>query len=113
MADLAIRLCLRTFRVAAVAEGGLLPAILILGLIHWISGRAPQAVAIVGATHGAAFTLYLLVTPLVARVLHWSPRTVSVAVSVAFVPFATWAFERRVRPELTRSIAARRGGQHA
>jgi integral membrane protein len=109
-ADLAVRMCLRTFQFAAVAEGGLLPAILALGLFHWVSGQATEAVAIVGATHGAVFTLYMLVTPFVARILHWPLRTLSVAVSVAFVPFATWAFERRVRPEVNRCIASHAGG---
>jgi integral membrane protein len=106
--DLAVRLCLRTFQGAALAEGGLLPAILVVAVIHWVSGQGRAVVAVVGATHGAVFTLYLLLTPVVFRILHWPARTLSVAISVAFVPFATWAFERRVRPELTACLEAHR-----
>jgi integral membrane protein len=93
---------IRAFQVAAYAEGALLPAILGTAVVHWSTGRAGTLVAIVGATHGAAFTVYVLLVPILARVVHWSPRTASVAFSVAFVPFAPWAFERHVRAELDR-----------
>lgn len=106
---LAVRAGLRAFQVVAIAEGGLLPAILLAALVHWVSGRGATAVAVVGATHGTAFTVYLLLTPLVAVLLRWPLRTTSVAVSVAFVPFAPWAFERHIRPELTRCIDRHRG----
>jgi integral membrane protein len=99
---------LRGFQVAAYAEGGLLPAILLLALIHWMSGRGAAALAIVGATHGTAFTAYVLLVPCVAKLLHWSPRTTSVAFSVAFLPFAPWAFERRIHTKLTHRVQLRR-----
>ncbi|MCX6429921.1 MAG: DUF3817 domain-containing protein [Actinobacteria bacterium] len=66
----------------------------------WITGRGHILVAIVGATHGTVFTIYLLFVPLVARILHWPAKTISVAISVAFIPFATWGFEKRIRPEI-------------
>jgi integral membrane protein len=91
---------LRSFQGAAYAEGGLLPAILLVAVIHWLSGVGAGAVAVVGAAHGTAFTAYVALVPCVARVLHWSPRTASVAFCVAFVPFAPWAFERRIHAEL-------------
>jgi uncharacterized membrane protein len=50
----------------------------------------------------------MVLTPLVARLLGWSLRTTSVAASVAFVPFATWAFERRIRGDLTRRVRRHR-----
>jgi integral membrane protein len=106
--DLAVRASLRAFQVFAIAEGGLLPAILVVALIHWVSGNGAGVVALVGAMHGTAFTAYVLLTPLVARLLRWSLRTVSVALSVAFVPFAPWAFERRIRGELMRCVALHR-----
>jgi integral membrane protein len=97
---------LRGFQIAAYAEGGLLPAILLLAVIHWVSGGGTAAVAVVGAAHGTAFTVYALLIPSVARRLHWSPR--GVALSVAFVPFAPWAFERRIHAELTDRVPRQR-----
>jgi len=106
--SLGLILCLRAFQVFAIAEGGLLPAILLIAVIHWTSGRADTLVAVVGATHGTVFTLYVVMVAPVARVLGWSPRTASVAVSVAFVPFATWVFESSVRAEIARRLAESR-----
>ncbi|HEU4947915.1 MAG TPA: DUF3817 domain-containing protein [Kribbella sp.] len=106
--DLAVRASLRAFQAFAIAEGGLLPAILVVALIHWASGVGAGVVAVVGAMHGTAFTAYVLLTPLVARLLGWSRRTASVALSVAFVPFAPWAFERHIRGELMRCLAQHR-----
>lgn len=105
---LAVRASLRAFQAVAIAEGGLLPAILLAAVLHWVSGRGATAVAVVGAAHGTAFTLYVLLTPIVAGLLRWPARTTSVAVSVAFVPFAPWAFERHIRPELTRCVERHR-----
>jgi integral membrane protein len=91
---------LRGFQIAAYAEGGLLPAILLLAVVHWLSGDGATAVAVVGTAHGTAFTAYLLLVPCVARLLHWPSRTTSVAISVAFVPFAPWSFERHMRADI-------------
>jgi len=107
---LAVRVSLRGFQAVAIAEGGLLPAILLAAVVHWVSGRGATVVAVVGAAHGTAFTVYLLLTPVVAWLLRWPLRTTSVAVSVAFVPFAPWAFERRIRPQLIRRIDRHRDG---
>ncbi len=101
-ADLAVRVVLRSFQVAAIAEGGLLPAILMVALIHWISGWGAMVVAVIGASHGVVFSAYLLLTPCIARLLGWGWRRLSVAASVAVVPFATWVFERQIRGELDR-----------
>jgi integral membrane protein len=106
--SLGVSLCLRAFQLLAIAEGGLLPAILLVAVIHWTSGRADTLVAVVGTTHGIVFTLYVVMVAPVARLLGWSVRTVWVAVSVAFVPFATWVFERSVRAEITRRLAGSR-----
>jgi integral membrane protein len=92
---------LRAFQFMAYAEGGLLPTILIVAIINWVTGHGHMLVAIVGATHGTVFTLYILLVPVVARLLHWPARTTSVAFSVAFIPFATWAFERRIHNDIT------------
>ena len=105
--DVAVRVTLRAFQAVALAEGGLLPAILLAALVAGSAGAA-TAVAVVGAAHGTAFTAYVLLTPLVAGLLRWSPRTSTVALSVAFVPFAPWAFERRIRGELTRRVERQR-----
>jgi len=105
---LGVSLCLRAFQVLAIAEGGLLPAILLIAVIHWTSGRADTLAGVVGATHGTVFTLYVVMVAPVARLLGWSLRTASVAVSVAFVPFATWVFERSVRAEITQRLAGSR-----
>lgn len=96
----AIRSVLRVFQVLAYAEGGLLPTILLVAIYHWLSGNGKVLVAIVGATHGTVFTAYILIVPLVAKILRWPWRTTSVAFSVAFIPFATWAFERKIRQEI-------------
>jgi len=52
--------------------------------------------------------VYMLLVPLIARLLCWPSRMLSVAVSVAFVPFAPWSFERRIRAELTACVARHR-----
>lgn len=103
-ADRLTTITLRTFQVLAYAEGGLLPAILVVAVVHWVSGAGNFLVALVGATHGIVFTLYILLTFVVARLLHWSARMTSVAISVAFVPFATWIFEGRIHEEISRRI---------
>jgi integral membrane protein len=90
---------LRAFQLTAYAEGGLLAAVM-----HWVTGYGAPIVAVVGAAHGAAFTAYILLVPAVARLLRWPLNTTSVAFSVAFVPFAPWAFERRIRNDLTRRV---------
>jgi integral membrane protein len=105
---LAVRTSLRAFQAVAIAEGGLLPAILLAAVIYWVSGQGATAVAVLGAAHGTAFTVYVLLTPLVARLLRWPLRTTSVAVSVAFVPFAPWAFERHIRAEVTACVERHR-----
>jgi len=102
--DKIVTAILRIFQVMAYAEGALLPSILIVAIIHWTTGHGSLLVAIVGATHGTVFTIYMLLIPAVARILHWSGRTVSVAFSVAFVPFATWTFERRVHSDIVTRI---------
>jgi integral membrane protein len=91
----------RAFQLTAYAEGGLLPAILLVAVVHWVTGYDAPVVAVVGAAHGIAFTAYTLLVPAVARLLRWPLNTTSVAFSVAFVPFAPWAFERRIRNDLT------------
>lgn len=91
---------LRAFQVLAYAEGALLPSILVVAVYFWITGRGHFVVAIVGATHGSVFTAYILIVPVVARLLRWPWRTTSVAFSVAFIPFATWTFERRIHGEI-------------
>lgn len=95
---------LRVFQFLAYAEGGLLPTILVVAIIHWVTGCGSLLVAIVGATHGTVFTAYCLLVPVVARILHWPARTTSIAFSVAFVPFATWAFERRIHNDITKRV---------
>ena len=69
-----------------------------------MTGYGAPIVAVVGAAHGAAFTAYILLVPMLARLLRWPLNTTSVAFSVAFVPFAPWAFERRIRNDLTSKI---------
>jgi integral membrane protein len=91
---------LRVFQVLAYAEGALLPTILVVAIYHWITGKADVLVAIVGATHGSVFTAYILIVPIVGNLLRWPWRTTSVAFSVAFIPFATWSFERRIHNEI-------------
>ena len=88
----------------AYAEGGLLPTILVVAIIHWMTGYGSLLVAIVGATHGTVFTVYMLLVPVVARLLHWPAHTISVALSVAFIPFATWAFERSIHGDIADRI---------
>jgi integral membrane protein len=100
-ADTPAAVILRAFQLTAYAEGGLLPAILLVAVMHWVTGYGAPIVAVVGAAHGAAFTAYVLLVPAVARLLRWPLNTTSVAFSVAFVPFAPWAFERRIRNDLT------------
>ena len=95
---------LRIFQFLAYAEGGLLPTILVVAVIHWVTGYGSLLVAVVGATHGTVFTLYCLLVPVVARLLHWPTRTTSVAFSVAFVPFATWFFERRIHTDIMKRV---------
>lgn len=95
----------------AYAEGALLPTILIVAVYHWITGKADVLVAIIGASHGSAFTLYILIVPVVARLLRWPWRTTSVAFSVAFIPFATWTFERRIHGEIMERIERNRIGK--
>jgi integral membrane protein len=104
-ATLGVAVCLRAFQVVAIAEGGLLPAILLTAVVHWTTGRGATLVEVIGATHGTVFTAYVLLVAPVAVLLGWPLRTVSVAVSVAFIPFATWVFERRTRAEINRRIA--------
>jgi integral membrane protein len=99
-ADTTAAVLLRAFQLTAYAEGGLLPAILLVAIVHWVTGYGAPIVAVVGAAHGAAFTAYILLVPAVARLLRWPLNTASVAFSVAFVPFAPWAFERRIRNDL-------------
>lgn len=95
---------LRAFQVLAYAEGALLPTILVVAIYHWVTGKADLLVAIVGATHGSVFTAYILIVPVVARLLRWPWRTTSVAFSVAFIPFATWNFERRIHKDIMNRI---------
>lgn len=95
---------MRIFQVMAYAEGALLPSILVVAIIQWLTGHGHLAVAIVGATHGTVFTIYVLLVPIVARLLGWSARTTSIAFSVAFIPFATWTFERRIHGDIVKRI---------
>lgn len=99
-----VALTLRIFQILAYAEGALLPTILVVAIIQWTTGHGHVVVAIVGATHGSVFTAYMLIVPVVARILRWSWRTTSVAFSVAFVPFATWNFERRIHADIIERI---------
>jgi integral membrane protein len=103
----------RTFCLVAVAEGGLLPAILLVAVIHWVTGWGSAEVVLIGATHGAVFTLYMLLVPLVARSLHWSLKTTGTAFCVAFVPFLPWAFERTIRKDIADAMPAGRGQARA
>lgn len=98
------KVTLRTFQVLAYAEGGLLPSILVVAIINWTTGHGHFLVAIVGATHGTVFTAYILIVPIVARILRWPWRTTSIAFSVAFIPFATWSFERRIHSNIVKRI---------
>ncbi len=104
LARISTKATLRLFQFLAYAEGGLLPSILIIAIYHWITGRASMLVAIIGATHGTVFTAYILIVPVVARLLKWSWRTTSIALSVAFVPFATWNFERKIHGDIVKKF---------
>lgn len=95
-----VRITLKIFQILAYAEGGLLPSILIVAVFNWVTGHGHFLVAVVGATHGSVFTAYILIVPVVARLLHWPRRTITVAFSVAFIPFATWTFERRIHNDI-------------
>jgi integral membrane protein len=99
--DATAAVLLGAFQLTAYAEGGLLPAILLVAIVHWVTGYGAPIVAVVGAAHGAAFTAYVLLVPAVARLLRWPLNTTSVALSVAFVPFAPCAFARRIRSDVT------------
>ncbi len=101
---------LRLFQILAYAEGALLPTILIVAVYHWITGKADVLVAIVGASHGSVFTVYILILPVVARLLRWPWRTTSIAFSVAFIPFATWTFERRIHGEIMKRVERNKVG---
>lgn len=107
VAEKATTAVLRTFQVLAYAEGALLPSILVVAVYYWITGRGHVLVAIIGATHGSVFTAYMLIVPIVARILRWPWRTTSIAFSVAFIPFATWSFERRIRTDIVNRVALR------
>ena len=109
VARLFTKLTLRLFQFLAYAEGALLPSILIIAVYHWITGQASVLVAIIGASHGTVFTVYLLIVPVVARLLKWSWRTTSIALSVAFVPFATWNFERKIHDDIVRRLGIQSG----
>ncbi|MFD1656823.1 DUF3817 domain-containing protein [Streptomyces caeni] len=98
---------LQIFRLVAVAEGTLLPALLVLVLVRYLTGAGASAVAVIGATHGTVFTVYLLLLPLVRRALDWPWRTVGIAFIASLVPLAPWALERQFRTEI-RSYAERR-----
>ncbi len=100
IARISTKSTLRLFQFLAYAEGALLPSILIIAVYHWTTGQASVLVAIIGASHGTVFTAYLLIVPVVARLLKWSWRTTSIALSVAFVPFATWNFERKIHADI-------------
>lgn len=89
------------WRVIALAEGVLLPAILSLAVLQGPLDVPGVVVGVVGATHGSFFSAYLVLLPFVARRLHWSRRYLLVAAAASVVPFATWRVEREV--------AARRG----
>ncbi len=104
LARFSVKATLRLFQFLAYAEGGLLPSILIIAVYHWITGQASVLVAIIGASHGTVFTAYLLIVPIVARLLKWPWRTTSIALSVAFVPFATWNFERKIHGDIIRRL---------
>jgi integral membrane protein len=62
--------------------------------------RGSTAVVFIGASHGAVFTLYMLLVPLVVRARHWFFKTTGTASCVVFVPLLPWAFERTIRREI-------------
>ena len=100
---------IRLWRVIAVAEGVLLPAIVLLALIRGPLHVPGVVVAVVGASHGSVFTAYLVLLPAVARRLRWSRRRLLVAAVASVVPFATWRVERELRRDFAATRFSRTG----
>lgn len=82
------------FRAVAVAEALSWTGLLIGMVFKYLVVGDDIGVKIFGPIHGGLFLLYLAVTMLVRRPLHWSPAVTVVALIASVPPLGTLAFER-------------------
>lgn len=87
---------LTAYRVMAYVTGVLLLVLVLVAVpLKYLADR-PEAVAVVGFTHGWAYLVYVVTTLTLAYRSRWSPgKTVLVALA-GTVPFASFVAERRV-----------------
>ena len=87
----------RTFRAVAIAEAVSWVLLLAGMFVKWVLKTSEVGVQLAGPVHGAVFVVYVLVSLLAWRVLHWSPRTALLALVASVPPLCTVWFERWAR----------------
>ncbi len=82
------------FRAVALAEA--CSWVLLLGgmFVKWVLRDSEAGVQMFGPVHGAVFVLYVVLTPVVWRVLRWDVRTGVLALAASVPPLATLWFDR-------------------
>lgn len=82
------------FRATALAEGVVLPALVLLAVLKSLLPAA-AVIAILGVTHAGLWVCFLVMAAGLWQLDGWQTRTAGVAAAASLVPFGTWWFERR------------------
>jgi integral membrane protein len=88
---------LKRFRMVGFIEGiSYLVLLLIAMPLKYIYGM-PEAVRLVGITHGALFTGYLILLAMAAKKYNWNIRFAIILFVASLIPFGTFYTDRKLK----------------
>jgi integral membrane protein len=93
------------FRILGYIEGISLLLLLFFAMPLKYLADVPEAVSIVGMTHGVLFTAYALLALLLLEELGWGYAKLLFALLVASIPFGPFIFERQLFPKMVTIVA--------
>ena len=85
------------FRLLAIVEGVSLLALLFVAMpLKYVYGM-PEAVSVVGMTHGILFLVFVAFGMWVSQQKQWSDGFFALVVLSSMIPFATFAMDRKLK----------------
>ncbi|HHJ80562.1 MAG TPA: DUF3817 domain-containing protein [Candidatus Tenderia electrophaga] len=90
---------LNNFRIISLIEGLSFLVLLFVAMPLKYYWGYPQAVSMVGMTHGLLFVAYVLVASMVGQRQGWSDRFMFMVVLAGMLPFGCFVLERKLKKE--------------
>lgn len=90
---------LNTFRLVSLIEGFSFLVLLFIAIplkYHW---GYPEAVSVIGMTHGLLFIAYVALAVMVGQRHSWSDRFMFAVIIVGMLPFGCFVLEQKLKKE--------------